>query len=58
VKDDSNWSSLKGLKSGFVFMLIGQAGPLPTAPAVKTIFVEDVRSNKSKNNNLFFVMFF
>lgn len=42
VKDELVWASVKGLKAGFVFMLIGQAGPLPTAPSVKTVFVEDV----------------
>jgi ubiquitin carboxyl-terminal hydrolase 14 len=42
VKDDVAWSSVKGLKAGFVFMLIGQAGPLPSAPSSKTVFVEDL----------------
>jgi len=42
VKDDLAWSSVKGLKAGLVFMLIGQAGPLPSAPSSKTVFVEDL----------------
>lgn len=42
VKSDTQWSKVKGLKDGYTFMMIGQAGPLPEAPTEKTVFVEDL----------------
>lgn len=41
-KDNMSWDKIKNLKDGFTFMMIGKAGPLPTAPKEKTIFVEDL----------------